>query len=91
MVGNPEWYSCGGGLGVQCCLPMTTAPVCREAGTAEEGWYRADGMLVCRARCAGGAASCENAGTRSEGWYATPRTAGCGMVEGLIEWANCAP
>lgn len=93
IVGSADWYSCGGGLGVMCCLPPTTAPVCRATGTADEGWYRPDGALVCRATCAGATLTCQNAGTRSEGWYATPPSAACGTipVDGLVEWTDCTP
>jgi hypothetical protein len=93
IVGNADWYSCGGGLGVMCCLPRTTAPVCRATGTAEEGWYGPDGALVCRATCAGATLTCENAGTRSEGWYASPPSAACGTipVDGLVAWTDCTP
>lgn len=91
VVGHADWYSCGGGLGVMCCLPTRTAPACREIGTADEGWYQPDGTLVCRASCARATLTCENAGTRSEGWYATPPSASCGAVEGLVEWTDCAP
>lgn len=93
VVGDADWYSCGGGLGVQCCLPTTTPPECRAIGTRSEGWYRPDGSRVCYATCAGRGATCEAIGTRSEGWYTDDASAGCTAipVDRLIEWAMCAP
>jgi hypothetical protein len=93
ITGDPTWYSCGGGLGVSCCLPANTPPECRNVGTRSEGWYQPDGMRICFAMCNGASASCEAIGTRSEGWYADVATASCGStpVERLIEWINCAP
>lgn len=91
IVGNPDWYGCGGGLGVMCCLPVRTPPTCRAIGTRSEGWYQADGTLVCYVACDGASLSCDFPGTRSEGWYATPDTAGCGPTAGLVRWDDCAP
>jgi hypothetical protein len=93
IVGDATWYSCGDGLGVVCCLPRSTPPVCRNVGTRSEGWYRPDGALICSTSCDGATVRCENVGTRSEGWYATPPSAACGSipVEGLVEWTFCAP
>ncbi len=93
IVGDPDVYSCGGGLGVLCCLPGTTPPTCRNIGTRSEGWYRADGMRICFASCGGATITCEAIGTRSEGWYTDPDTAACGSipVPRLVEWADCSP
>jgi hypothetical protein len=93
IVGDPEWYSCGVGVGVLCCLPPATAPVCRRVGEPGEGWVRADGTMVCTVRCAGATAACEAIGTRSEGWYADLMGTGCPAipVERLIEWTDCSP
>ncbi len=93
VTGNAAWYSCGGGLGVVCCLPATTPPACRAVGTRSEGWYRANGERICFARCEGAGVTCANVGTRSEGWYTDVATAACGdpPVERLIQWTRCAP
>jgi hypothetical protein len=83
MVGGG--YSCGGGLGVECCLPgdagtpvdtgVTDAssgmmPVCMHAGTANEGWYTSSGTLLCLVSCAGQVVRCQRIGTTAQGWYA---------------------
>jgi hypothetical protein len=83
---------CGGGLGVTCCLPRASMPECTMTGTESEGWYGADGTLICFAPCGGEVAECRFAGTRSEGWYTT-EAADCPrpIAPGLIEFANCAP
>lgn len=93
VVGDATWYSCGGGLGVMCCLPANTPPECRAIGSRSEGWYRPDGTRVCFASCAGHAARCEAIGTRSEGWYTDAVSAGCMTipVDRLVEWTMCAP
>jgi len=93
VTGNAAWYSCGGGLGVVCCLPATTPPACRAVGTRSEGWYRANGERICFARCEGAGVTCANVGTRSEGWYTDVATAACGdpPVERLVQWTRCAP
>ncbi len=91
IVGNADWYSCGGGLGVLCCLPPRTPPSCRNVGSRSEGWYRADGERICFATCDGATLMCEAIGTRSEGWYADPASAACagGPVMRLVEWTDC--
>ncbi len=93
LTGNADWYSCGGGLGVMCCLPTTTPPSCRAIGTRSEGWYRANGDRICFANCAGATATCTNVGTRSEGWYTDVASAACGdpPVDRLIQWTRCSP
>ncbi|MFO0652660.1 MAG: hypothetical protein U0326_40970 [Polyangiales bacterium] len=93
VTGNADWYSCGGGLGVMCCLPTTTPPSCRAIGTRSEGWYRANGDRICFATCAGATATCTNVGTRSEGWYTDVASAACGdpPVDRLIQWTRCSP
>ncbi|MBX7196080.1 MAG: hypothetical protein K1X94_28755 [Sandaracinaceae bacterium] len=93
IVGNADWYSCGRGVGVLCCLPARTPPSCRNLGTPEAGWYQPDGTMICAAACGRSSLTCENAGTRSEGWYATPATAGCSgsATSGLVQWTDCAP
>ena len=93
IFGDPGRFSCGGGLGVACCIPRTRPPDCLYVGTRSEGWYAADGRRICYANCARATATCEAIGTRSEGWYATPPEAACNTfpVERLIEWAFCAP
>ncbi len=93
VIGDATWYSCGGGLGVMCCLPSNTPPACRGVGTRSEGWYRPDGTRVCYAACAGHPVRCEAIGTRSEGWYTDDASAGCTAipVDRLIEWTMCAP
>lgn len=93
VTGNADWYSCGGGLGVMCCLPATTPPSCRAIGTRSEGWYRANGDRICFANCAGATATCTNVGTRSEGWYTDVASAACGdpPVDRLIQWTRCSP
>ncbi len=89
IIGDGAEYSCGGLLGVMCCLPSPKAPECKNAFTSQEGWYDPDsGDLLCLANCAGSAVRCGNAGTRSEGWY-TDAGAGCGGGA-LIAWDNCA-
>jgi hypothetical protein len=85
--GDPA--SCGGGVGVTCCLPAEGAPVCLYVGEKEEGWYTPSGERVCLASCAGAIASCEAIGTRSEGWYAPSESTGCGMFGELIMWTDC--
>jgi hypothetical protein len=93
IVGNADWYSCGGGLGVMCCLPTSTPPLCRAVGTRSEGWYAPDGRRICYASCDGHTATCEAIGTRSEGWYTDAASAACSAipVDRLIEWTMCAP
>ena len=93
IVGRGDWYSCGGGLGVMCCLPLRTAPVCRVVAATGEGWYAVDGTLICNAACDGAVLDCRNAGTRSEGWYTDTLAAACVSppVDGLVQWTDCAP
>ncbi len=93
IVGNAEWFSCGGGDGVMCCLPTTTPPSCRAIGSRSEGWYRANAVLICYARCEGANLICTNIGTRSEGWYTDVATAACSdpPVERLVRWERCSP
>ena len=55
-------------------------PVCQNVGSRSEGWFEADGTLICFTRCDGAVVSCENIGSRSEGWYADLDTAGCPMA-----------
>ncbi len=90
IVSNADWYSCGRGVGVLCCLPADSPPTCRTPAFGEPGWYHVDGTLICAATCTRSSLTCENAGTRSEGWYARPASAGC-SGSSLVEWANCAP
>jgi hypothetical protein len=94
IIGDGDVYSCGPGIGTQCCLPLSTPPMCLGVGGRSEGWYAADGVRICGVGCDGATLACENAGTRSEGWYATPATAGCGgggPGSRLVQFANCAP
>ena len=93
IVGNADWYSCGGGLGVLCCLPARTPPSCRAIGTRSEGWYEADGTRICFASCEGAALECRYPGTRSEGWYTSTAGAACSdpPVTDLVQWADCTP
>lgn len=86
IIGDPREFSCGGGLGVMCCLP--DRPVCMHEGTREEGWYLLDGTMLCAASCAGAVATCDAIGTRSEGWYAPRDDQGC-MLGRLIVWDMC--
>ncbi len=87
FVGDATNFSCGGALGVQCCLPAPEAPVCKFAGTSQEGWYSAGGTKICAANCGGAAATCGALGTKSEGWYA-PSGEGCGGGT-LVAWDKC--
>jgi len=93
IVGAADVYSCGRGIGTQCCLPLTTPPMCLGIGGRGEGWYEADGTRICGVGCDGATLSCENVGTRSEGWYAMPASAGCPtpLGGGLVQWVNCSP
>ncbi len=87
VVGSATEYSCGGQLGVQCCLPKPKLSVCKNAGTNDEGWYHDDGTKICAADCAGLKVKCSAVGSKSEGWY-TDAGHGCiGMS--LIGWDNC--
>lgn len=86
-VGDANEYSCGGMLGVMCCLPKPQAPTCQYVGTADEGWYHADGTKICTADCGGTAAKCGAIGSKSEGWYAAEGQ-GCGGGK-LIGWDKC--
>lgn len=43
-------------------------PVCKNIGTASEGWYVND-TLISELPCQTKVLSCEQAGTSSEGWY----------------------
>jgi hypothetical protein len=74
VVGDATLYTCGGGLGVECCLPGTASmpPVCMKTGTADEGWYQPDGTLLCKVSCAGLATpQCQRIGSTAQGWYTT--------------------
>ena len=64
------------------------APICDKIGSKSEGWYAADGSLVCWTQCSGAVAQCLYVGTRSEGWYSSRAGAGC-MGMDLIAWAQC--
>jgi len=86
-VGDATKYSCGGALGVQCCLPAPEAPTCKFAGTNQEGWYSPDGTKICAANCGGATVTCGAVGSKSEGWYA-PSGEGCGGGA-LIAWDKC--
>lgn len=87
VIGSATEYSCGGPVGVMCCLPKPEAPSCEKIGTNDEGWYHADGTKICAADCAGLEAKCSAVGSKSEGWY-TDAGHGCiGMA--LIGWDNC--
>jgi hypothetical protein len=88
LVGDANKFSCGGGVGVMCCLPPSACkPVCGAVGTRPEGWYDGcSGKLLCWTKCAGQTASCGAVGTRSEGWYA--KRAGC-LGADLIGWSRC--
>ncbi len=72
-VGDATMYSCGPGLGTECCLPpaASTMPACMHVGTPQEGWYQPDGTLICVIGCAGLTAMCQRVGTTSAGWYTT--------------------
>ncbi len=85
-VGDATKYSCGGPIGVMCCLPKTGAPVCDKVGTSTEGWYWPDGGKICLAPCKGTTAKCDAVGSRSEGWYAEGK--GC-LGANLIGWDDC--
>jgi len=82
-------YTCGGGVGLECCLPGSTAdagtgaPVCSHAGTTMEGWYAADGTLLCPSTCAGLIAHCQRIGSAAQGWYTTSGN-GCPPYSTLI-------
>lgn len=94
IIGAADTYSCGPGIGVQCCLPMSTPPYCSGIGGRGEGWFSPDGMRICGASCATATISCGFAGTRNEGWYADSVMAGCrGMpiATARVQLANCAP
>lgn len=96
-VGDAGTYSCGGPVGVMCCLPGF-ANDCTDAGGACMGlnpaYCRGDHHFGGNARACGpglGVACCMPLckpycgaiGSRSEGWYD-----GCGGA--LIGWATCA-
>ena len=67
--------------------PKPKPPVCKNAGTNDEGWYHDDGTKICAADCAGLKVKCSAVGSKSEGWY-TDAGHGCiGMS--LIGWDNC--
>lgn len=87
-VGNANQFSCGGGLGVECCLPPAACtPYCGAIGTRSEGWY--DGCtkkLICWAFCGGETATCSAIGSKSEGWYSSH---GC-HASSLISWSDCS-
>lgn len=87
VVGDANEYSCGGGVGVQCCLPPPEPPTCEHVGTNDEGWYFADGTKICAADCGGITPTCSATGSKSEGWYTTFGH-GCGGGE-LVGWDNC--
>lgn len=87
VVGNANEYSCGGGLGVMCCLPPPEPPVCKNVGTGDEGWYFPDGTKICAADCGGLEVKCGAIGSKSEGWY-TSEGHGC-IGTTLIGWDNC--
>lgn len=87
IVGDAEEFSCGGMLGVMCCLPIPEPPMCDHAGTADEGWYWPDGTKICTADCAGAEVACGAIGSKSEGWRADFGQ-GCGGGA-LVAWDNC--
>lgn len=98
VTGGP---SCGTGLGVTCCTPpagtdagssCSTAPRCMFVGTAQEGWYAADGTVICleSTTCAGITPVCQRVGTSSQGWYTSGH--GCSpRVNEVLNDAMCCP
>jgi hypothetical protein len=87
IVGDAEEYSCGGGLGVMCCLPYPAAPVCDKIGSRSEGWYDGEtGDLICFANCAGSEVRCDKNHSMSEGFYTDD---GAGCMGNLIAYSNC--
>jgi hypothetical protein len=48
----------------------TCVPVCMSDAGVTEGWYFANGTLICAAACAGDTAKCQHVGqVGSQGWY----------------------
>jgi hypothetical protein len=94
-VGDATMYSCGPGLGTECCLPAatSTAPVCMNVGTAQEGWYQPDGTVICvlgtTPGCAGITARCQHVGTAQQGWYATSGHGCPPLVTEIVHDAAC--
>ena len=94
-VGDATMYGCGPGLGVECCLPAatSTAPVCMNVGTAQEGWYEPDGTAICvlgmTPGCAGITARCQHVGTAQQGWYATSGHGCPPLVTEIVHDAAC--
>jgi hypothetical protein len=94
MVGDARHYTCGGGLGVECCLPPSSScspqPVCMHAGTAQEGWYLPNGTLLCMLTCSGLTTACQRVGTSSQGWYSSGH--GCPPhVDEVLNDPLCCP
>ncbi len=92
MVGDATQYTCGGGLGTECCLPggCSIAPACTHVGTPQEGWYAGDGTLICANACSGVTALCQRVGTTSQGWYASGH--GCPpRVNEVLNDPACCP
>lgn len=82
--GDVSTYSCGGPVGVMCCVPLCR-PFCGAVGSRSEGWYEGcGGALIGFASCRGQTAECKAVGSRSEGWYAS------GTNGALVRWADCA-
>jgi hypothetical protein len=84
---QPVDYTCRTGASVPFCgcdVPAAACePVCRNIGTADEGWF--DGCsetLLQKTTCSGCTVTCDAIGTRSEGWYSS--------CSGLIDYAFCA-
>lgn len=73
VVGDARMYTCGSGLGTECCLPApaSASPVCAFTGTTGEGWYSSTGTLLCHVSCAGLTPMCQRVGTAAAGWYTT--------------------
>ncbi len=86
MPGSESW-ACPDGTQVPWCDCQQPAcvPECRNAGTADEGWFDScTGKLIKALPCAGCKAACAAIGSKSEGWVES-----CGGT--LLEWAQCAP
>jgi len=79
----------------ECEEPPPAAPVCVPTADGGAVWVDGDGTLICRANCLTCTAACLHPGSFSEGWYAACSGSGidggCGMIPGLIEWADCSP
>ena len=78
----------------ECAELPPAAPMCVPMPDGGAAWVDGDGTLICRANCLSCTATCLYPGTFSEGWYAacsgSETDGGCGMIPGLIEWADCS-